>query len=180
MALRSTRQFIACAYHVAAMAFASVSPASPSDATTLAEPVPPAPELTAVMDDLLRAIESLTAYHSRPPLPPIHQLPQHEIEKRVCDEPCNVLAAYIPGDGIYLSAHLDPSKELYDRSVLLHELVHYLQQGHPKFSGMSPCKRERAKEEEAFAVQRAYLSSIGSPERPVFQDDFDCGTRSPN
>ena len=58
--------------------------------------------------------------------------------------------------------------------MLLHELVHYLQQGHPKFVGMDPCDRERTKEVEAFAMQNAYLAGLGRPERAAFYDDFDC------
>ena len=84
-------------------------------------------------------------------------------------------AAYLPREGIYLSANLDPVRDPLDRSALLHELVHYLQQGHAKFEGMEACARERAKEQEAYAIQNAYLASVGSAERVVFYDDFDCG-----
>jgi hypothetical protein len=62
-----------------------------------------------------------------------------------------------------------------DRAALLHELVHYLQQGHPKFAHMAPCERERAKEQEAYAIQNTYLALIGSQQRVVFYDgEFDC------
>ena len=124
---------------------------------------------------LMATIETLSDYRANGALPSVLQVPQHVIEEKVCEEPCNVTAAYIPREGIYLAGNLDPLHEPLDRSALLHELVHYLQQGHPKFASMAPCDRERAKEQEAYALQNAYLASIQSPARVVFYDgDFDC------
>jgi hypothetical protein len=105
----------------------------------------------------------------------VFQLRQNLIEAKVCEEPCNVTAAYVPREGIYLAENLDPVHEPRDRAALLHELVHYLQQGHPKFAHMAPCQREKTKEREAYAIQNAYLAMIGSRERVVFYDgEFDC------
>ena len=140
-----------------------------------AEPVPVTAELAPVVRQLLSAIEKLSDYRASGPLPAVFLLPQYRIEAKVCDEPCNVRAAYVPREGIYLSGNMDPVHEPLDRAALLHELVHYLQQGHPKFAGMDPCERERAKEQEAYALQNAYLAMIGRSERVVFYDDFDCG-----
>jgi hypothetical protein len=131
-------------------------------------------DLAPVMRELFESIESVSDYRAGAALPLVFQLPQHLLEERVCDEPCDVRAAYVPHEGIYLSGNLDPLREPLDRAVLLHELVHYLQQGHPKFVGMAPCDRERTKEVEAFAIQNAYLAGLGSPERAAFYDDFDC------
>jgi hypothetical protein len=124
---------------------------------------------------LLHAIEALSDYRASETLPRVYQLPQLQLEAKVCDEPCNVSAAYVPREGIYLAEDLDPLHDPADRAALLHELVHYLQQGHPKFAHMAPCERERAKEQEAYAIQNAYLATIGSQERAVFYDsEFDC------
>jgi len=132
-------------------------------------------ELEPVIRALFDAIETLSDYRAPDTLPPVFQLPQHVLEAKVCDEPCNVTAAYVPREGIYLAANLDPMREPLDRAALLHELVHSLQQGHPKFAQMAPCERERAKEEEAYAIQNAYLAMIESRERVVFYaGDFDC------
>jgi len=132
-------------------------------------------DLESVTRLLLENIQALSDYRSNVTLPPIFQVPQYAIEAKVCDEPCNVSAAYVPREGIYLAANLDPIREPLDRSALLHELVHYLQQGHPKFAGLAPCERERSKEEEAYAIQNAYLAWIDSKERVIFRaGDFDC------
>jgi len=132
-------------------------------------------DLESITQLLFESIQALSDYRSNGTLPPIFQVPQHAIEVKVCDEPCNVSAAYIPREGIYLAANLDPIREPLDRAALLHELVHYLQQGHPKFAGLAPCERERSKEQEAYAIQNAYLASIDSKERVIFYaGDFDC------
>src|SRR5215510_2300837 len=83
-----------------------------------------AQDLEPVLRSLLETIGSLSEY--RVPetlLPPVFLLPQAAIESKVCDEPCNVSAAYIPHDGIYLAENLDPVHQPVDRSILLHELV---------------------------------------------------------
>ena len=132
-------------------------------------------ELEPTIRSLLHTIETLSDYHAPETLPPVFQLRQNLIEAKVCEEPCNVTAAYVPGEGIYLAENLDPVHEPRDRAALLHELVHYLQQGHPRFAHMAPCEREKTKEREAYAIQNAYLAMIGSQERVVFYSgEFDC------
>jgi hypothetical protein len=158
-----------------------MSVAGVSSATIFAQEAAPsrAAPVTAQLEPTIRAllhtIETLSDYRAPETLPAVFQIPQRLIEVKVCDEPCNVTAAYVPREGIYLAENLDPVHETRDRAALLHELVHYLQQGHPKFARMAPCERERAKEEEAYAIQNAYLATLGSQERVVFYDgEFDC------
>ena len=132
--------------------------------------------LDVLARELMCAIEQLSGYRVKDvALPPIIQLPQHEIEAKVCDEPCNVSAAYVPREGVFLAGNLDPLREVIDRAALLHELVHHLQQGHAKFAHLTGCARERAKEEEAYALQNAYLASQNSAQRVTFYSGaFDC------
>jgi hypothetical protein len=131
--------------------------------------------LGPLLRELLLAIEALSDYTPPAVLPPVFEVPQHALEARICDEPCNVMAAYLPGEGIYLAGHLDPVREPRDRAALLHELVHALQQGHPKFARLAPCEREYTKEKEAYALQNAYLGMIGNAERVAFYGgEFDC------
>jgi len=136
--------------------------------------LPATEDLAPVIRELLAAIEALSDYRATDAWPAIFLAPQYRIEQKVCDTPCTVRAAYLPREGIFLSAHLDVVRNPLDRSALLHELVHYLQQGHAKFERMHGCVRERAKEREAYAIQNAYLASLGSRERVSFYDDFDC------
>lgn len=129
----------------------------------------------ALLSELAAVVESLSDYRAAGAvLPRVRELPQRELEARFCDGPCSALAAYLPGDGIYLSAHLDPVHEPEDRAALLHELVHHFQEGHAKFAGLAPCQREREKEREAVAIQNAYLAQLGARQRVRFHDAFDC------
>lgn len=143
--------------------------------STRPEPVSETQALEPVIRSLFGTIETLSDYRAPEALPPVFEMPQFLIEAKVCDAPCNVTAAYVPREGIYLAENLDPIGQPLDRAALLHELVHYLQQGHPKFARLTPCERERAKEQEAYAIQNAYLALINRRERVVFYDgDFDC------
>jgi hypothetical protein len=172
------RAGVAGRHVLTALLVCSVGPASApalAQAPADSRPVSATEDLAPLVRVLLATIETLSDYRATGTLPSVFQLPQHRIEQKVCDAPCNVRAAYLPREGIYLSANLDPVHEPLDRSALLHELVHYLQQGHAKFKRMDGCERERAKEQEAYAIQNAYLATIGNRERVVFYDDFDCG-----
>jgi hypothetical protein len=139
-------------------------------APALADPPPESDTglLEHVLDALFGDIERLSGYRRPAALPAIYIVPQHVIEAKVCEEPCDVTAAYLPREGVYLSAHLDVENDAVGRAALLHELVHYLQQGHPGFADLHGCARERAKEAEAYAIQNAYLAGTGRPERAVF------------
>ena len=147
-----------------------------------AVPVSITQDLEPVIRSLFATIETLSEYRAPETLPPVFALPQVLLEAKVCDQPCNVSAAYIPREGVYLTENSDPVHEPLDRAALLHELVHYVQHGHPKFGSMAPCQRDRAQEEEAYAIQNAYLALIHRRERVVFYDgDFDCaGEESDN
>jgi hypothetical protein len=134
-----------------------------------------APDWESLVRELMHTIERLSNYRTASVPPPVFQVPQHVLEAKVCDRPCNVSAAYLPREGIFLAGNLDPMREPLDRAALLHELVHYLQQGHPKFSHLSGCERERAKELEAYALQNAYLADLGLSKRVTLYDgELDC------
>ena len=136
-------------------------------------------DLDTLIRQLFEIIETLSDYRAPRELPLVFQVPQHELEAKVCEQPCNVSAAYIPREGIYLAGNLDPVREPLDRSALLHELVHYLQQGHIKFAHLSGCQRERAKEQEAYAIQNAYLAALHSEQRVTFYGgEFDCAAEA--
>jgi hypothetical protein len=148
-----------------------------SVASAQSGPCEAAPDtIEALSRSLLCSIESLSDYRPDPAnLPRIVFLPQPQLEAKVCDEPCNAQAAFVPREGIYLAGNLNPLREVVDRAALLHELVHFLQQGHAKFAALTGCARELAKEEEAYALQNAYLAAQKSERRVIFyRGAFDC------
>ena len=131
-------------------------------------------DLEPLVRELFEQIAALSTYRADAPVPTIFEMPQREVEQAVCDEPCNVVAAYFPGKAIYLASNLDPRREPADRATLLHELVHYLQYVEGRFAQLAPCERFSAEEREAFAIQNAYLARIGSGLRVAAYADSGC------
>jgi hypothetical protein len=117
---------------------------------------------------LLSALDQLSKYPRPPMLPALHRLPHAELQQLVCAGPCPALAIYRPGEGIYLDDKLRPETSLFDRSVLLHELVHYLQDLNNAYGGMRPCSRWYYREQEAYAIQKRFLMIVGSPVRVAY------------
>ena len=109
--------------------------------------------------------------------PTIHFTSQEHIRTLLGCVRCRPSGAQIRED-VYVDEALDFS-HAYEASILLHELVHYLQQGHIKFAHLSGCQRERAKEQEAYAIQNAYLAALHSEQRVTFYGgEFDCAAEA--
>ncbi len=114
---------------------------------------------------LLSALDQLSKYPRPSTLPVLHRIPHAQLEQMVCGGPCAALAIYRPGEGIYLDEELRPETNLFHRSVLLHELVHYLQDLNNERADMKPCSRWYYREQEAYAIQKNFLVIVGSPVR---------------
>ena len=114
---------------------------------------------------LLSALNQLSKYPRPSTLPQLHRIPHAQLEQMVCGGPCAALAIYRPGEGIYLDEKLQPQTNLFHRSVLLHELVHYAQDLNNERSDMKPCMRWYHREQEAYAIQKNFLVIVGSPVR---------------
>ncbi len=101
------------------------------------------------------------------PNPPIRFLPQEEIAAQACDNGCsNVHGWFSYKDHIvYLALDGDIYGNMYDRSILLHELVHYIQdrQGTPRMQ--NECKTWKAREAQAYEIQYRWLRRNGVPVR---------------
>ena len=57
---------------------------------------------------------------------------------------------------------LSPETDLVHRSILLHELVHYLQEINGAGASMDECDRWLYREREAYRLQNQYLGLIGN------------------
>jgi hypothetical protein len=114
---------------------------------------------------LLGAVDQLSKYPRPKALPAIHRVPRSLIEDLVCAGECGVLATYRPGEGVYMDERMRPETNLFDRSVLLHELVHYVQDLANERGEMEACKRWYYREQEAYAIQKQFLMLVGSPVR---------------
>jgi Mlc titration factor MtfA (ptsG expression regulator) len=61
---------------------------------------------------------------------------------------------------------LDIQNDAFDRSILLHELVHHLQKTTGKFDALPNfCMRRNAQEREAYEIQNRYLSNQSASRR---------------
>jgi hypothetical protein len=115
---------------------------------------------------LLYAIDQLSKYPRPANAPEIFRVPKERLQELACtSSKCGVLATYQPGAGIFLDERLEPETNLFDRSVLLHELVHYLQEVNYERGDAKPCERWYYREIEAYAIQKTFLMLVGSPVR---------------
>ena len=90
-------------------------------------------DLTVIQNliaSLLLNAASISGYPVPTAPPEVHLVPAAQIQHRVCDKPCRVRAFFAPGEGIFLDSSLDLKGDFYDRSILVHELVHF--SGHSK------------------------------------------------
>jgi hypothetical protein len=127
---------------------------------------------------LLVAVHHLSKYPAPGELPAVHRVPHAKIEQLACGKPCPALAAYRPGEGIYLDEALKPESNVFARSVLLHELVHYVQDVSNELAGVRPCERWYRREQEAYAIQKRFLALLGSQMRVGYSAGTTCGKQS--
>ena len=118
-----------------------------------------------LMPALVSALDQLSKYHRPVALPEVIRVSHERIEAMACKAKCGALAIYQPGAGIYLDERLKPETDLFDRSILLHELVHYVQDMSDEHGDVRPCMRWYQREQEAYAIQKIFLFMTGSPTR---------------
>jgi hypothetical protein len=121
--------------------------------------------LISLMVELFAAIKLLSAYPSPADLPEVHLMPLVEIQRQVCGgRPCHIKAFYHPDWGVVVDEALDLRNDPFDRSILLHELVHHLQKATGKYQIIASfCSRRISEEIEAYEIQNRYLSAIHAP-----------------
>jgi uncharacterized protein DUF6647 len=125
--------------------------------------------LTSLMVELFTAIRLVSGYPSPDVLPPIHRVSVAEMQQQICGgRSCRVRAFYHRDLGVYVDEALDIQNNAFDRSILLHELVHHLQKTTGKFEFMPNfCIRRNAEEFEAYEIQNRYLAEQGAPNRAL-------------
>lgn len=131
----------------------------------------PADSLDEVVKSLTRAIDRLARYRVPKEPPNIYRIPHAELEKYVCGTHCSIRAWYRSEDGIYLDESLKPETSLFDRSILLHEMVHYFQDRAGEYAAMGDCERWFHRELDAYTIQNRYLGIIGHPSRVAYSGD---------
>jgi hypothetical protein len=121
---------------------------------------------------LLSWAVTLSGYPA-PPEPPIVVKEPHAffVENACNKRECKVLGWYAGGRNVYLDESLDPEVNLFASSILVHEMVHYLQgvargddalKGGRAFNIAPSCQQLVHWEFEAYAVQREYILRYGT------------------
>ena len=118
--------------------------------------------MPALVESLLGTIAKLSKYSKPNGRPLIFKVSRSEIERTMCRVPCPVKAWHVPGEGIFLDDSLTPETNLVHRSILLHELVHYLQEVNAEGASMDECERWLHREREAYRLQNQFLAQVGN------------------
>lgn len=114
-----------------------------------------------LVDSLLQTIIGLTHYRKPGTAPRVTKVSRAQIEQTICNEPCAVKAWYLPEEGIFLDESLTPETNLIHRSILFHELVHWVQDVNGEAASLDPCHRWLQREQQAYELQYRYLALIG-------------------
>lgn len=131
-----------------------------------------------LLPELLRAIDRLSKYPVPATVPAVHRVPHAIVEQLACGRKCAALAAYRSGEGIYLDESLSPETDIFARSVLLHELVHYVQDIANELGSVRLCERWYRREQEAYAIQKRFLVLVGSQVRVGYSAGTTCDDRA--
>ncbi len=103
----------------------------------------------------------LTNYPLPDNLPLIEYRPHEFFVEHACfgNEKCRVAGWYDDIGTIYLDDRVENNEDPMTRSLIVHEIVHYLQDISGKFDPDN-CNDRNLREREAYSVQRQYLNKI--------------------
>lgn len=118
------------------------------------------------MEELLAIMMSwavtLSGYPAPAHMPTVELVPHAVLVAQACgNQECKVLGWFPPGETIYLDDRLDLQNDLYADSILVHEMVHYLQHQKVAASFHQTCVTNIGAEREAYQAQREYLLRYG-------------------
>jgi hypothetical protein len=118
-------------------------------------------ETTELIAILLSWASSLAGYPYPDSRPAVEFRDRAFFEQRACVDArnCRAVAWYDNAGTIYLDTRLAELEDPIVRSVVVHELVHYLQDLNGEFRDHS-CADQVRREQQAYAVQRTYLNRI--------------------
>jgi len=120
--------------------------------------VPVSDSMLEITTGLLLFIQSqMSLFNSIEP-PHIEFMPVEEISDIACTMPCGGIKGWTPpGDTVYLSNELSINQDMFDRSIVLHELVHYVQYRYILTEKATDCLTWKAREAQAYKIQYEWL-----------------------
>ena len=112
---------------------------------------------------LLLWITSHTDYKNPIKYPSIEFIEQKELSQLACKMDCEILA-YTPIEPkykIFLSNTLDPLNDVCHRAILMHEIIHVLQEEQGVFSDYELRTKKHMREMDALVNHNIFLSQYG-------------------
>ena len=114
-------------------------------------------DLQAIAPILLSWAVHLSGYPTPEEPPAIEFRPHSFFVRNVCGaKECNAVGWYNDRDIIYLDDRYEHDDSSFAHSLLVHEMVHYLQHRSGRFDSLS-CNDSLAREREAYYVQNTYI-----------------------
>ena len=110
---------------------------------------------------LLSWTVNLSSYPHPGVTPELSYKPHQFFVEQACNgyERCKAVAWYDDSGIIYLDERMKDNTDAFTRSVVVHELVHYLQDLSGEYEEMD-CDLHAKREREAYSVQKQYLNRI--------------------
>lgn len=116
---------------------------------------------------LLAAIHGVSSYPVPERVPEVRLVPHERLERMACERPCEVYGWFPGGATIYLDDRLDPASDIASAGILVHELVHFVQQENGRFVDRRSCDDWVKREREAYRIQTRWLRA-----QPGFSGPF--------
>jgi len=128
--------------------------------------------MTDLYATLLSWAVTLSGYPAPAEPPVIVPKPHAFFVQQACHgQECKVLGWYAGGRNLYVDEALDPENNLFASSIVVHEMVHYLQgvargddalASGAAFTVRPSCTQVVRWEREAYSVQREYIMRYGA------------------
>ena len=119
----------------------------------------PTGAVSKLVAELLVAIQALSGYGAPPSTPWVEFVSHQRLQQEACGGPCEVYGWFPPGQTIFLDDRLEPANDVVALSILLHELVHFLQQEAGTFPPAGSCEAWLEREWEAYDIQIRWLTA---------------------
>ena len=112
---------------------------------------------------LLLWITTNTEYKEPKKFPVVEFIEQEQLAQLACKRDCEIqaLTPENPKYTIYLSKTLSPMNDICHRGILLHELIHILQEDQKKFINFDLKTKKHLREMDALVNHNIYLSRYG-------------------
>jgi hypothetical protein len=128
--------------------------------------------MTELYASLLSWAVTLSGYPAPVEPPVVVAQPHAFFVEHACNaQECKVLGWYAGGRNVYVDETLEPETSLFASSIVVHEMVHYLQgvargddalNAGAAFSVAPSCEQSVSWEREAYGVQREYILRYGA------------------